>query len=768
MRGMMIAALLLAGTAAAFGQKKALTNFTLSGKIKGKPSGFLFLSYKDASGNYRQDSTAIKNGSFVFKGNLPEPEMATLLASSKIRNMDDPNLGSVFLEPVPMKINLEYGDFKNLKLTGSKSQQEQDELTALKAPIRKEMEPVLEAYRKEKDHEKAAEIRDQFEPFNVRMDKIDYAFMAAHPDSYVTAYAMRFKLSSLTAAEARGIYNGWTERIRTSLLGKEIDAEIVQLEKGSPGNQAALFNSVDIKGNRLTLADFKGKKYVLLDFWASWCVPCRKGNPNLISLYNKYKDQGLEIIGVASDDTTPDAWRKAVEQDKIGIWKHVLSGLKRTATGYDRSEAIGERYGIHTLPTKILIDKAGKIIGRYGGGGEDDAAMDRKLAELFVVKEAALKPFILKGTIKGQASGTLRLAYAASEGKYIQDSTEIRDGAFEFKGQLVEPVMTYFSGAVKSRDMDDPNLTSFFLEPGNLTMEVTAGDFKNLKLKGSKTQDEVTALNIRKKPYTDQLSVLSVAYDKANAVYIEARKAGKPEGELDVLKEAANAAKDKMDPFREEMGKLDLEYIKNHPDSYYSGYALRWKVSSLPLAESKILYAKLSDRVKQSSYGNEIAKEIKSLEGGSPGSPASMFSSTDINGQPLDLADFKGKKYVLLDFWASWCVPCRKGNPHLLSLYSKYKDKGLEIIGISDDDSAPDAWRKAVEKDGIGVWKHVLRGLKRTTTGFDKSEDISAPFGIHSLPTKILIDKEGMIIGRYGGGGEDDKAMDKKLAEIFN
>jgi glutathione peroxidase-family protein len=102
-----------------------------------------------------------------------------------------------------------------------------------------------------------------------------------------------------------------------------------------------------------------------------------------------------------------------------------------------------------------------------------------------------------------------------------------------------------------------------------------------------------------------------------------------------------------------------------------------------------------------------------------------------------------------------------------LSLYGKYKEKGLEIVGVSDDDSALDAWRTAVAKDQIGVWRHVLRGLKRTATGFDKSTDISGPYGIHSLPTKILIDKEGMIIGRYGGGGEGDDAMDKKLAELF-
>jgi thiol-disulfide isomerase/thioredoxin len=152
---------------------------------------------------------------------------------------------------------------------------------------------------------------------------------------------------------------------------------------------------------------------------------------------------------------------------------------------------------------------------------------------------------------------------------------------------------------------------------------------------------------------------------------------------------------------------------------------------------------------------------------GSPGAKAYVFSSKELRGEPLSLADYKGK-YVLVDFWASWCVPCRAGNPHLLSLYKKYKDKGFEIIGISDDDGNSEVWRKAVEKDGIGVWKHILRGLKSDGKGnFDRTNDISEHYGIHSLPTKILIDPDGIIVGRYGGGGESEEVMDKKLSEIF-
>ncbi|SMC55280.1 TlpA disulfide reductase family protein [Pedobacter africanus] len=375
--------------------------------------------------------------------------------------------------------------------------------------------------------------------------------------------------------------------------------------------------------------------------------------------------------------------------------------------------------------------------------------------------------FVLQGKIKGMQTGKLKLAYE-SGGKYQMDSTLVKNGTFVFKGTALEPVMASIESEKAGRMMDDPNRGMLFLESGKLSLELTAGDFRNLKLKGSKTHDEYAALELRQKPVMDQMRKLSAEYDKANIAYSTAKKAGKPEAEQEALKEAANTAKDKMDPFREQLGEIDMEFIKSHPDSYYTASMLRWRASSMSLDESKAIYAGLSERIKQSKYGQEFAKEIKNLEGGSPGAKANLFSATDINGQSLNLADYKGKKYLLLDFWASWCVPCRKGNPHLLSLYSKYKDKGLEIVGVSDDDGNPEAWKKAVEKDGIGVWKHVLRGLKQVGNSFDRSADLSDSYAIHTLPTKILIDKEGTIIGRYGGGGENDEAMDKKLAEIFN
>lgn len=139
---------------------------------------------------------------------------------------------------------------------------------------------------------------------------------------------------------------------------------------------------------------------------------------------------------------------------------------------------------------------------------------------------------------------------------------------------------------------------------------------------------------------------------------------------------------------------------------------------------------------------------------------AFVFSKTDINEKPISLEDFKGQ-YILLDFWASWCGPCRAGNPHLISLYKKYHDKGVEFIGIASDDNNIPAWHKAIKKDRVGIWRHILSGNKR------KGNDIGDKYAIHTLPTKILIDPTGKIIGRYGADGENDAAMDKKFEEIF-
>ena len=381
------------------------------------------------------------------------------------------------------------------------------------------------------------------------------------------------------------------------------------------------------------------------------------------------------------------------------------------------------------------------------------------------VATAQQKPFTITGTIKNKPDGYVYLSYPGGESGYIRDSSRIERGRFSFKGNLAGPVQAMVSTVSQPRTFGE--LVQLYLVPGNMQLSL---DNENLgsraELKGSPVQAEADALNRSKAQIMAEIKPLSEAYEKVGAIYREAIKAKKDEATLETLKEAANQAKDAMDPYYDRIRKIDEDFMDQHPASYVTASILRSRISGMPLQEGEARFNKLTTEIKNSELGKTIQKELDGLRMGSPGAKAYVFASKELRGEPLSLADYKAK-YVLVDFWASWCVPCRKGNPHLLSLYSKYKDKGFEIIGISDDDSKPEAWQKAVEKDGIGVWKHVLRGLKYDGKNFDRTNDISEHFGIHSLPTKILIDPNGMIIGRYGGGGENDAAMDRKLAEIF-
>jgi thiol-disulfide isomerase/thioredoxin len=286
--------------------------------------------------------------------------------------------GTIMLTGNPTKL-------ADLKITGSKTQVDKDELDKLTASIRAEEQPIIDALYKEKDHGKASAIRDQLDPYKARIKRIKYTFFLTHPTSYIVVDEMRVMVSDMGLDSIKRVYNGLNTELKESPLGKNLAIEINKIELGSPGHVAAIFSRIDINGKMLLLADFKGK-YVMLDFWASWCVPCREGSPHMLALYNKYKSKGYDVIGIADDDTKDELWKGAVAMDKVGVWHHVLRGLDmdKVKKYIANLDDLDELYGIHTIPTKILIDPTGKIIGRFGdsyGGSDED--MDKMLASIF-------------------------------------------------------------------------------------------------------------------------------------------------------------------------------------------------------------------------------------------------------------------------------------------------------------------------------------------------------------------------------------------------
>ena len=223
-----------------------------------------------------------------------------------------------------------------------------------------------------------------------------------------------------------------------------------------------------------------------------------------------------------------------------------------------------------------------------------------------------------------------------------------------------------------------------------------------------------------------------------------------------------------MDPYRKTLMDRQKEYMEKYPSTALTANLLRMETGRMSLEQLKGAYDKLDATARETSAGKEIAAEIATLERVMPGKPAPEIAKNDlVTGKPFALSSLKGK-VVLLDFWASWCVPCRKSNPHVKALYDKYRKKGFDVVYVADNDDRPENALKAIEQEGIKKYHHVLRGLKimkdanGKMMGFDKSEDVSEQYAIHFLPTKYLIDREGKIIGKV-----TDEELDAKLKEIF-
>jgi len=186
-------------------------------------------------------------------------------------------------------------------------------------------------------------------------------------------------------------------------------------------------------------------------------------------------------------------------------------------------------------------------------------------------------------------------------------------------------------------------------------------------------------------------------------------------------------------------------------------YFLTNKIS---LDSAKMFYKSFSPFIKQSSYGKWINTLILARDSSAIGNSARNFIKTDYKGDLIDLKAFKDKSYVLLDFWASWCVPCRELTPYLKSIFDRYHAKGLQIISVSIDRNE-NSWKKAIVTDEVTGFYHII-----DNTSFNP---IKTAYSVGAIPAYILIDKNGNIAGRYfGNENEGRKELDEKLEELFD
>lgn len=359
---------------------------------------------------------------------------------------------------------------------------------------------------------------------------------------------------------------------------------------------------------------------------------------------------------------------------------------------------------------------------------------------------AQTKPFTIKGFTNGNEGKYLYLGYGGRN-DYKIDSCKVFNGDFSFNGEMKGDVCF---GTITS----DKNTIEYYtnkqtyvqIEPGNMKVAINVFDPINPIVYGSKhmyQDDELKALTANENAVIN--AIMKINHESKDEAFKERNEKF-------------------MEPFQQAADKKIVQYVKSHPDADNSLQNVTYMMGRCTLEDAKELYASLSQRLQQTEQGKEIAREIANREKIEPGKQAPDFTATDINGKKFTLSKLKGK-YVVLDFWASWCGPCRASNPHMKELYDKYGKKGLDFVYVSDDDSNPKKWREAVKKDGLEAFHHVLRGLKmidRSTYKFDKTNDISEKYAVHYLPTKYLIDKDGKMVGKF-----NSDELTEKLKEIF-
>jgi peroxiredoxin len=337
------------------------------------------------------------------------------------------------------------------------------------------------------------------------------------------------------------------------------------------------------------------------------------------------------------------------------------------------------------------------------------------------------------------------LAYRMN-GKNVMDSAVVNSGTFQFSGNVHAPVMAQLildhKGAGIAKIGRSSDVLSLYIDKGLIT--VTSADSVKLgTVSGSKINQEFAKYNAFLSGPVKLIEAVNVEYSAATE---DKRKDLGYRQQMQARYEKAS----------EEKKALQQKFIQTNPASFFSLVALTEIAgSSMDVAKIEPVFKGLSTELRTSEAGSAFAMQIEAARATSIGAMAPQFSQNDVNDKLVSLSSFKGK-YVLIDFWASWCGPCRAENPNVVNAYNQYKDKNFTVLGISlDNPGKKDAWLAAIEKDQLH-WTQLS-----DLNGWNNA--VAKQYGIRSIPQNFLVDPNGKIIGKNLRGEE----LHQKLKEVI-
>lgn len=353
-----------------------------------------------------------------------------------------------------------------------------------------------------------------------------------------------------------------------------------------------------------------------------------------------------------------------------------------------------------------------------------------------------VKPnFTLSGTAKGVQEGTMVYLERQEDGKGMiaVDSAKIAKGIFTMKGMAAEPAVNFIQ--VKGIE----GKIAFILDEGSINFTIYKDSIAKSKIGGTTDNDALQNFNI----FTQEVQQKMQKFQAENAEKMQAAQANKDNVAIQKLM-------DEFGVLQNELLAYTSTYPEKNPTSFLSVLLLdnMFNQPEVNIQKIKTVYGSLTAKLQKTKPGVSIKTKIDNYKDISVGNAAPEFSGPTPDGKTLSLKQALGK-VTIIDFWASWCGPCRKENPSVVALYNEFHEKGLNIIGVSlDKDGAK--WKEAIAKDGL-IWGHVSN-LQFWT------DPIAVLYNIKSIPATYILDEKGVIIATNLRGDE----LRAKIASLLN
>ncbi len=325
--------------------KPAATEFTIKATVTGYPEGAT-VEFLNGQTGATEKTTILKDRKFEFNGKMENPGFKIILFNKQ------PPYITLFMDNSAINITGDKATIDKAKITGSESHTSFEQFN-------NSLEPYQTVFAEGSEYDSAKTAKAM---------TIIEQFVGTHTASYITPLAViRYNQIADDVFKTEELYNLLEANIKASAMGQYIAQQVAEGKINGNGTILPDFSQPDTSGVPISLSSLRGN-YVLVDFWASWCGPCRQENPNLVAAYNKYKSKKFTVLGVSLDKAKP-AWLDAIQMDGL-TWTHI-SDLQ----GW--SNAAAQQFQIFSIPQNFLIDPDGKVIGKNLRG----AALERKLAK---------------------------------------------------------------------------------------------------------------------------------------------------------------------------------------------------------------------------------------------------------------------------------------------------------------------------------------------------------------------------------------------------